>query len=72
MRAQAREAFTCYWHYALVSVSAGETVTGELAAYLLATGCPVDELTDSAGPEPEPTRKRGGGRRGTSPAGDSG
>ncbi|MFF7991765.1 hypothetical protein ACFZDG_18470 [Kitasatospora xanthocidica] len=69
MRVRAREQFTCYWNYALVSVGEGEEADGEFAAHLLVTDCPVDEITDTA--EATPARKRGG-RRDAAPAGDSG
>ncbi|MFD9124350.1 hypothetical protein [Kitasatospora sp. NPDC059571] len=53
MRAQARAPFTCYHNYELHSVQAGDVLDGDLAEYALATGCPVDELTDDDGQESE-------------------
>lgn len=44
MRAQAREPFRCYFNYEVREFNQGDVLEGELAAYALGTGCPVDDL----------------------------
>jgi hypothetical protein len=52
----ATEKFSVYWNYQVWHLAKGETVSGELADYLLATGSKVEAiLTDPpADPDPEP------------------
>lgn len=53
MRATARETFTCYHNYELHNIKAGDVLEGDLAAYALATLCPVDHLDAPQAPVDE-------------------
>lgn len=46
MRVRVREAHRLYWNYRLIDLAAGDEETGDLAAYLLSTGSPVDLVDD--------------------------
>ena len=51
MSVKTTRAFSAYWNYQTWHLAAGEEVTGGLADYLLATGCPVEDLATAPAAE---------------------